>query len=734
MKKLLTFSLSFSLFFLFLTGCDDSESSKKFVNLRVGIDVLERAVKSSNIKYSDIKAIKLTVLDSQKTYLANGSFEQSYGLWSIDVNNLPVNRDIQFIAEAFNSDDDLILKGNVTEKITSNSSQVLIPLQLANEIKVVALPSIESISVGETGSNLVTKISFVINNYLRDEVHWKIIPDSEFDAGVDFNQTEGNLTFEDSSSRDLSITISGDIDEHIYTNRIEITNSNGDKFGEEFKVSVKRDQVNVSIAPIVDNIYLYMQSGVLYAEAIVDSSFGSELQYYWELEKDSLPVNSKTSRTAYISGFEGNLTDTLILKVTNSSGITSRYSYIVDLQSVNINSTISDKIDPTECIPPVTTSTTTSGSTSTTSSTTTSTSGGTSTPIISEDDFYFDFKFSPDKYSIESPATNDDYSRDIELAFGETVTFEANTTATFEELFDEELFNRQNMDYITFDSNKTRYSDVVNYQFKITPKGVREGDTYFKFFVKNRYRSEYVQFTIESKEITEIIDVKERYQIYKDSNETIELKFRNDRGHPLEFNIDGSNMSYSEIMIDGDRLFSNNTDDENGITLKLMVDGNQTGEEFLDVNVTDLTLNYTKTHKIIVEVVERSATNLVEDLYECGLNSELNSYEVTADSFDTSGSETEVNDANLKVKSLNEIENRVDLSTVVVFTVDGKDTSGSDGEYYIYTNSQPFKDIGYIKYKESLSNTEFYVKYYDENLNKVICEKHRFPELSGVSY
>jgi len=193
-------------------------------------------------------------------------------------------------------------------------------------------------------------------------------------------------------------------------------------------------------------------------------------------------------------------------------------------------------------------------------------------------------------------------------------------------------------------------------------------------------------------------------------------------------------MSYSEIMIDGDRLFSNNTDDENGITLKLMVDGNQTGEEFLDVNVTDLTLNYTKTHKIIVEVVERSATNLVEDLYECGLNSELNSYEVTADSFDTSGSETEVNDANLKVKSLNEIENRVDLSTVVGFTDDGKDTSGSDGEYYIYTNSQPFKDIGYIKYKESLSNTEFYVKYYDENLNKVICEKHRFPELSGVSY
>jgi hypothetical protein len=718
-KKFITIVLPLLTYLLLSSGCSEKEESEKFVSLRVGVDLIDRVLQS-NVKYSDISTIKLSVLDSRDVYLSDGVLQNEFGSWGIDVNNLPVNRTIQFIAEAFNSDDDLILRGEVEEKITINTAEILVPLQLTEEVEVVSLPTVSYISTGEVNSNRTT-ITFTVKNSKRDDINWSIIPDEALlQNGISFDMLSGDLSFSGSEEVEFTVMVNGDLAGRSYSNKIELTNSDGDRFGEEFTIFSKRDSISVSVAPIVDNIFLYMQSGILYAEAIVDSTLGS-IQYNWSLERESLPVVNQFSKTVSIPDFNGTLKDTFILKVTNSYGISTRYRYIVDLQDIPIIET-TNKVDPEQCTQTIIVQ----------NPIVQQPSDDPEVPIveslIDEDDYLFDLKYTADRFGDNS------YSKTLDLAFGESVEVEINTTRIFEEEFIEEFFGENNIDYINFTLQKTKLtsSGIESYLFNITPAQTREGSTYFKFFVKNRYRSEYVEMTVNSRDITRVVDLKERYIVYRDSNRTIDIVFKNERGHPLQFDVNGSGLQYSDISVDGSSLFTTGT--EAGATFKLQVDGNIIGEEFLDINVTDMELGYSKIHKIVIEVVERSATNLVDDLYECGNGIDLNDYEVTRATY--GGGFVMSNGGRAEIRSDNDIPTRTDLSSVVIFTQHSPNTTstGLVGNSYLYLQTIPFKQIGEVRFNDSLQNSEFFVKYYDENINRVVCEKHRFPILSGLQF
>ena len=291
------------LFILFFIGCGsdgfappEDEVETTNINVKIGYDNElfqdERKITiiSKRVKLEDIATIQLSIFDNKKTFIKNQPFIKTQsGNWELDVYNLPTNRELNFVAEAFDKNQTKILSGYIKQSVTENSSDVVIPLKLASQDLIISLPSIETISGGDIdvskAKGIVTKrVKFSIVNPNAEIVKWNIVPDELLSKYGFFLPTEGELDFRYTNQIDLLVdfnitnqyveTAQGKkvyFKDLSFENRLELNTSSGDLITTFFKIYEQKNSLKVSIAPIVDNLAVTRKDNDIYVNAIIDS-------------------------------------------------------------------------------------------------------------------------------------------------------------------------------------------------------------------------------------------------------------------------------------------------------------------------------------------------------------------------------------------------------------------------------------------------------------------------------
>jgi hypothetical protein len=281
---------------LVFSSCGDSESENTKIT---HVDILteielptsaspKRVVKS--ISSENIDKITLTVFDSAKTYYKDEEFNRGQNnSWSLELNGIPTEREMHFSAKAVSSNGHKILEGYVIETLSSTTPKITIPVEVTYFDSNISEPSLTTIlNVSESGNYSDTNLTFTISNSNNDTVHWKLKPDSGIlnSSDLNFQPIDGTLnrdgtisgsvdfsTFK-SETAEISVKFSGDVGTAIYSqNTLVITNAIEDTTETTFSIYSPRDEIAVSLAPILDNIYLTFYEDQIEAKALIYGDF-----------------------------------------------------------------------------------------------------------------------------------------------------------------------------------------------------------------------------------------------------------------------------------------------------------------------------------------------------------------------------------------------------------------------------------------------------------------------------
>jgi len=396
-------------------------------------------------------------------------------------------------------------------------------------------------------------------------------------------------------------------------------------------------------------------------------------------------------------------------------------------------------------------------SSSSSSSTTTTSSGGNSSSTTSSGSTDSDNSSSGDSSSGSTP--NDDSNFTFSLSFPE---FENKKAIELDLGFKEKqeieiIVTPQQPDLIlelkdsSGDSGTLKKAELLrdgepnsdsenNYKFYIESEE-KAGRESFRLQLESEYFSDFVDIDVNVIKQIKVTSARETYDLLiKGDEQNITIEALNLKGHPLEFSIENiddiNDREVVELTYSGQRVFTKDTD--NVVQFMFLAKGIQEGVEKITVKVKDREADYSDYIPITLQS-NRANKRLFEDLYECGSNYSnvnLKEYEITVDSNtrDSLGG-SQSNDKALTLLSSYNLKYDIgnEFSTVMVFHPRQITYTQSDyGKYYIYLKSDN-KQIASVYYGSSLEDREFFVKYYDENTNGVVCESHRFPPMQTIS-
>jgi hypothetical protein len=284
-------------------------------------------------------------------------------------------------------------------------------------------------------------------------------------------------------------------------------------------------------------------------------------------------------------------------------------------------------------------------------------------------------------------------------------------------------------------------SDGNIYSFHIE-SDTTAGEESFRLQLDSGYFSDFVDIDVSIIKQIKIDSARSTYSLLVGGDEQeITIEATNLQGNPLEFYIeefsDVNDRDIMELTYSGQRAFSKNTDE--GVKFVFLAKGLIEGTEKITVRVKDTEVGYVDSIPITLQS-NRANRQLLQDLYECGSSYSgvnLKEYEVTVDAnTPASLTGTASNDKALTLLSTYDLKYDIgnEFSTVMLFHPRQITyTQTAFGKYYIYLQGGQKKHIGTIYYGKSLEDREFFVKYYNENTNGVVCESHRFPPMEVIS-
>ncbi len=433
------------------------------------------------------------------------------------------------------------------------------------------------------------------------------------------------------------------------------------------------------------------------------------LKYEWSLESGSLPIVDPYANPVTIKNFTGTLQDKLTLVATNEAGVKTEYSY-----QVNIKSWLDEDGNRIDVNPDTNNSNNSNNNNSTETNNSTdngSTSGGT-TPII-------DYKF----------GLTASQSTDILLLYGETKEIIFTSSKYFND-FVADIVGINNGSGELFDVSFTEISTatVKKYSVKIKANRVM-GNGVFTFAVQNSGHAEAKTVKVSIENPIQVLELKRSYTVVEGTEANLTMRVANVRGDSLTFEIFDSSGNYNAFATSS-TVFSTGTAD--GISFNFRVVGLAEGESNVTIRITDTTMDpdYWIEYPVIIKVDKSNEQVLTNKLaqYACGsVQLSSTTYEYTADGWSDSGDNGGVysSDNQLQIESFNQILS-ANLSRIVVLHPKGSAYTGTSySNFYIY-NQLTFNNIGTLKYAPTMTGKEFYIKYYDDSTNSVICEKHKF--------
>lgn len=281
-------------------------------------------------------------------------------------------------------------------------------------------------------------------------------------------------------------------------------------------------------------------------------------------------------------------------------------------------------------------------------------------------------------------------------------------------------------------------SQNYDYGFKLISSSLTGKDEFQLTLENDNGFTDSVYINVEVVDQIMISGVREKYTLVTDGDEqNITITGYNTLGNPLEFEIVNQAVINEEmklaLIVQGSKIFNTNT--ASGVDFKFSARGLEDEKREVEIRVKDRSTGTVESIFVTIESVKRNTVFYV-DLYEC--NEEYNkNYDVTSDE-NTPLSPDGVYSADnaIYLKSTHEMDYDIGnrFSTVMVFhpTTGQQYSYDTYGKEYI-RNIDTGKSVATIYYATSLQGVRYYVKYYNEDKNSIVCEKRNFPYLDTVS-
>ncbi len=273
----------------------------------------------------------------------------------------------------------------------------------------------------------------------------------------------------------------------------------------------------------------------------------------------------------------------------------------------------------------------------------------------------------------------------------------------------------------------------------ILSSGEKTGKEEFQLTLTNdKGYTDSVYINVEVINQIKLFAPRQKYTLVRGGDfQNITIRAFNLLGNPLQFEIvqqkEINDNKKLLLTIQGSKVFYKNT--QTGVDFKFSAKGLDEVKREIEIKVTDTKTNTSDSIFITIESVKRNSVFYV-DLYECNEDYTKN-YSVTQDAnTPTSPDGVYSADNAIYIKSTHEmsydIGNR--FSTVMVFhQVTGNGYSYDRyGREYI-RNQTTGENIATLYYADVLQGMRYYIKYFDENKNSIVCEKRNFPYLGAVS-
>jgi len=170
-----------------------------------------------------IDYIFLTIYSDELTYILDKPFEKVNDSWEISLPSLITDESLTFIANAFNSTDDLIYqsKQTIKLKLEDNTIPIVFKSTLEYQNLLITTSIVEIISEDDD-----TQITFKVNNPNEDNISYNISSDDDYD----FTPCNGYIdSYDENSSSLLDINYTKPNTDGDYNNLFNIVNSKRDQ-------------------------------------------------------------------------------------------------------------------------------------------------------------------------------------------------------------------------------------------------------------------------------------------------------------------------------------------------------------------------------------------------------------------------------------------------------------------------------------------------------------------------
>jgi len=314
----------------------------------------------------------------------------------------------------------------------------------------------------------------------------------------------------------------------------------------------------------------------------------------------------------------------------------------------------------------------------------------------------------------------------LDLLYGETKPVKFTVSKDFNYSYD--TLKLQNVSTFNLSNIlKTNREFEVN----VTAKEI-EGIGKFAFLIQNESFSKSKDIEINIAKPIKINNLYNNYSVVFGKTLDIEFNLVNPRGDNLQVSISNSSNNYFDVF--PNKLTILDVKDKNHtITIRGLAEGQNT----IIIQITDTSLVPNYSIEVPVKItVAKSHNQLVAEalstkeksIYSCrGASLNKRIYEYTSDIYDQNQTPVYSAENLLSITSENSAyESLPAYSTLLVLYPTNLISDNNLTEIFSAYNYSSNKYIGKIRYSKKLMGQEFYLKYYDNKTDTVICEKHKF--------
>ena len=445
------------------------------------------------------------------------------------------------------------------------------------------------------------------------------------------------------------------------------------------------------------------------------SDFG-KVYYDWSLSSnpysniDKPYIEDTHTNPIKILNTNGSFDDKIILKAENSEGVKTEYSFYKKM--VNWVDENGKQVENT-----------TSSNNQNETNNSNNNSGNNSNSDNSNDSNQSDNN-TPKDWSFNLYTSN---NAKLDLLYGETKTVKFSVSKDFNYTYD--ILGVQNIS--TFTTSNVKKISNKEFEVDITAKET-EGVGKFSFLIQNKYFATSSDIELNIKKPIKINNLYNNYAVV--FGETLDINFTlvNPRGDNFLVSVSNSSNNFFDVY--PNELEVLNVKNRSS---QISVRGLAEGQNTIILQITDISLIPNYSIEIPVKItVAKSYNQIVEEelstkkdrIYSCrGASLNQNEYEYTSDIYDENLTPVHSPENMLLVNSKNSyFQTAPAYSTLgVLYPIDLISDNVLSEIYSAYNYSSNIY-IGDIKYSKELIGKEFYLKYYDNETDTVICEKHKF--------